>query len=88
VSGEISDEGAADVYAAARANLFLGALPHIANWENGRLEARSHVPWSSQALCISVWGAIAESERRLAILSDILRSAGVELAEAGATPGD
>jgi hypothetical protein len=72
-----------DPFAPARANLFPGALPHIANWDEGRLEARSRVVWSSQALCISVWGAIAESDRRRAIVLDALGSAGIELEAEG-----
>jgi hypothetical protein len=78
VTNPTSDDGI-DPFAPARANLFPGALPHIANWDEGRLEARSKVVWSSQALCISVWGAIAESEWRRAIVVDALDSAGIEL---------
>jgi hypothetical protein len=66
-------------------NLYPGALPHVADWAPGRLEARSHVAWSSQALCVSVWGTIAESVGRSAILGDVLAAAGVEL-DLGAGP--
>jgi hypothetical protein len=39
----------ADPFAAAKANLYSGALDHIRDWTPGRLEKRSFVPWSSQA---------------------------------------
>ncbi len=77
---EHSDPPFAMPHTRSRANLFPGALPHIADWEPGRLERRSYVTWSSQALCISVWGAIAESSRRRAIVTDVFEAAGVELA--------
>jgi hypothetical protein len=67
------------MHEALHANLFPGALPHIADWEPGRLESRSHVLCSSQALCISVWGAIAETSRRRAIITDVLEAASIEL---------
>jgi len=83
----VTDEIASqiDVHTRARANLFRAALPHIDDWEPGRLEARSYVAWSSQALCVSVWGTIAEREHRRVIVADILSAAGVVL-ELGGTP--
>ena len=35
--------------------------------------------WGSQALCVSIWGSIAENEKRGAIVRDILAAAGIEL---------
>ena len=32
----------ADPFAAAKENLYSGALPHMAKWKKGRLEKRSH----------------------------------------------
>jgi len=69
--------------APAAANLFRGALPHIAGWKKGRLEPRSKVIHSSQALCISVFGTIAESADRQQLTDAILASAGVTLAVSG-----
>ncbi|GDX81929.1 hypothetical protein LBMAG42_37400 [Deltaproteobacteria bacterium] len=64
-------------------NLFPGALPHIAGWGRGRLESRSKVPHSSQALCVSVWGAIAQLPDRGQIMSSILSQAHIDLKVSG-----
>ena len=44
----------ADPFATAKANVYSGTLDHIVDWKPGRLEKRSCVAWSSQALCVSV----------------------------------
>ena len=69
--------------ATARENLFEGALAHVDRHVGDLLEERSNVPWSSQALCISVFGAIAESPDRSRIMQRILAAARVELRPAG-----
>ena len=63
----------------AHLNLFPGALPHVKGWAKGRLEDRSEAIYSSQALCVSVFGAIASGPQRSQILQDVLREAGVGL---------
>src|SRR6266542_1760358 len=70
------------MHAEAHKNLPPGALPHIAAWKKGVLEARSKALYSSQAICI-VFGAVAESDRRDALVHDILTSAGVRLETTG-----
>lgn len=67
----------------ARENLFHGALRHVDLHVGDGLEARSSVPWSSQALCISVFGTIAESANRAALMQSILAAAGVDVNVAG-----
>jgi hypothetical protein len=69
----------------AHKNLFPGSLAHIAEWEGERLEARSKAIYSSQALCISVFGTIATSDRRAMIVDDILATAGIDLKTKGDT---
>jgi hypothetical protein len=68
-----------DPFAAAKANLYSGALQHIADWKPGRLEKRSYVPWSSQALCVSVWGALDGHPSQDAVLVEISAAAGVDI---------
>jgi hypothetical protein len=68
-----------DPFAAAKANLYSGALQHIADWKPGRLEKRSYVPWSSQALCISVWGTLDGHPSQDAVLGEISAAAGVDI---------
>lgn len=70
---------ASRVESPAHRNLFPDALPHVASWADGRLEPRSNVAWSSQALCVSVFGTIAERPSRRELMSQILREARVEL---------
>jgi hypothetical protein len=59
--------------------LYEGARHHVATWEEGRLEARSAVAYSSQALCVSVFGALDGHRRSAEILSAIGAAAGVVL---------
>ncbi len=63
--------------ATSRENLFHGALPHVDKHVGELLEKRSNVPWSSQALCISVFGTIAESPNRGELMQQILDASGV-----------
>jgi hypothetical protein len=67
----------------ARDNLFPGCLRHVDKHVGDLLEERSNVPWSSQALCISVFGAIAESRSRSDLIDEILGAAGVRIRPAG-----
>jgi hypothetical protein len=64
---------------AAHRNLFPGALPHVADWTRGRLELRSAALYSSQALCISVFGTLATASERAAIVREIISRAGIEM---------
>lgn len=59
--------------------LYEGARHHVATWEQGRLEVRSAVAYSSQALCISVFGALDGHRRSAEILAKIGAAAGVAL---------
>lgn len=61
----------------ARSNLFPGSLEHLDRHPEIKLEKRSKALWSSQALCISVFGAIAESSRRQLLMEAILEAAGM-----------
>src|SRR5690348_8782726 len=69
--------------ATARDNLFHGALPHVDKHVGDLLEERANVPWSSQALCISVFGTIAASPDRTELMHRILAEAGIEPLPAG-----
>jgi hypothetical protein len=71
------------VAATVRENLFPGALPHVDRHVGELLEERSNVPWSSQALCISVFGAIAESPARAELMQQTLTAAGVSVQPEG-----
>lgn len=73
----------ADSESPAHSNLFPEALGHVRDWRAGRLEARSRAIYSSQALCISAFGAIALSPHGGDIIKAMLDSAGVELGAAG-----
>jgi hypothetical protein len=81
VASATGQEGELDT--PAHKNLFPGALAHVRNWPKGRLEPRSQSPISSQALCISVFGSIAESPNCAALMDAILAEAGIELARSG-----
>jgi hypothetical protein len=59
--------------------LYEGARHHVSGWAKGRLEARSAVAYSSQTLCVSVFGALDGHPRAAEILSAIGEAAGVEL---------
>jgi hypothetical protein len=71
------------VAATARENLFPGALPHVDRYVGELLEERSNVPWSSQALCVSVFGAIGDSPARADLMQQILTAAGVSVQPKG-----
>jgi hypothetical protein len=57
--------------------LYEGALAHVAQWEKGRLEARSAVLHSSQTLCISVFGALDGHPKGAEIIAAICEASGV-----------
>src|SRR4051794_1099396 len=59
--------------------LYPGARHHVASWEEGRLESRSAVAYSSQALCVSVFGALDGHPRSAEIVAEIGEAAGVGL---------
>jgi hypothetical protein len=59
--------------------LYEGARHHVANWTTGRLEERSAVIYSSQVLCISVFGALDGHPRGTPILRAIGAAAGIDL---------
>jgi hypothetical protein len=61
--------------------LYKGALCHIAQWEEGRLEKRSAVFHSSQALCISVFGTLDCHPQAACIFQSIAKAAEIELPE-------
>ena len=63
----------------AHHNLFPGALDHVRTWQRGRLEARSRAIYSSQALCVSVFGALAVSPNRRRLTQAILDAAGLTM---------
>jgi hypothetical protein len=64
---------------AAERNLYPGALPHVASWPAGRaLDSNAGSPISSQALCVSVFGALAGRPHRGQITTAILAAAGLE----------
>jgi hypothetical protein len=63
----------------AGAWLYEGARHHVAEWAPGRLEDRSAIAYSSQALCISVFGALDGHARGATILTAIGQAAGVAL---------
>jgi Restriction Endonuclease associating with ARP len=60
----------------------------VREWEPGRLDANAHVLWSSQALCVSVFGSIAESPHRDELVATILTEAGVGLGPSGSATLD
>jgi hypothetical protein len=64
---------------AVRENLYPGALAHVRDWDARRLDTNAHVKHSSQALCLSVFGTIAESPRRKELTQAILAEAGLLL---------
>jgi hypothetical protein len=59
------------------ANLYPGALRHVEGWGLDRLDSNAHVVHSSQALCLSVFGTIAESERCAELMQLVLSEAGI-----------
>lgn len=59
------------------ATIYAGAVSHVRAWSRGRWHKGVGQPHSSQALCVSVWGTIAEHPRRAALLSRIFRAAGL-----------
>jgi hypothetical protein len=63
----------------ARSWLYEGAHHHVADWEAGRLEERSAVAYSSQALCVSVFGALDRHPQAAAIVQASGDAAGVAL---------
>lgn len=69
--------------ATARENLFPDALRHVDKHVGVLLEERSNVVWASQALCISVFGTIAECPNRGELMREILNAAGVRVAAQG-----
>jgi hypothetical protein len=69
---------------AVHRNLCPAALQHVRDWEPGRLDANAHVPWSSHALCVSVFGSIAEVHHRDELVGSILAAADVKLRPTGA----
>jgi hypothetical protein len=66
-----------------RDNLFPDALSHVDRCVGKHLEDRSKVLWSSQALCISVFGTLAECDRRDDLINAILATAGLEVEPKG-----
>src|SRR3954447_4949682 len=62
-------------------NVFAGAHPHVASWPSALWHPGIGSPRSSQALCVSVWGTIAEHRRRTAIVNEIFAGAGLELGD-------
>ncbi|MFN2469718.1 MAG: hypothetical protein ABR583_01785 [Gaiellaceae bacterium] len=67
----------------ARENLFRAALAHVDKHVGALLEDRSNVVWASQALCISVFGTIAESSNRGELMRRILAAARIGVDPAG-----
>jgi hypothetical protein len=59
--------------------LYEGALQHVSKWEKGRLEARSAVFHSSQALCVSVFGALDGHPKSAEIIRAVCDYAGVQV---------
>ncbi len=85
--------------AAVRENIFPTARALVRDWDTFRWhrntftkEVDADVPWSSQALCLSVWGTVASSEGadvRLAVgraCDDPLVAKAIEDAVGGVTP--
>lgn len=66
-------------------HVFEGAHPHVAGWPAKHWHSEIASPVSSQALCVSVWGTIADSRKRNAIITDILTAAGLDVGLVAAT---
>jgi hypothetical protein len=60
-------------------HVFSGAHGHVADWPADHWHTGIARPHSSQAVCVSVWGTLAEHPRRDLILADLLEVAGLEV---------
>lgn len=60
-------------------HVFEGARAHVADWPASHWHSEISSPRSSQALCVSVWGTLAGSRKRAAIITDIVAAAGTDV---------
>lgn len=56
-------------------NLFPGSLAHVTGWSKSRLDANVGSLVSSEALCVSVFGTLAERPDRTVALAAMLAAA-------------